>query len=160
MSSLCSKGVRFGGTLKVVEKYWEAGLLSICMSCTGIGHDRLGGCGNRRVQCVICPDAYNVKNHKCGLIGCTAKIGKIYTHVTSKCANCGGNYQATTFKCPAKLRAQTEAWKKKMKKAQIDEQLSVINNLANNDLTIRQLNIDIDTELLIQEKVLEHSLYA
>lgn len=38
-SQLYSKELRFGGTLKVVEKYWEAELLSICMSCTEIRHD-------------------------------------------------------------------------------------------------------------------------
>ncbi len=104
-SQLCSKGLRFGGTLKVVEKYWEAGPLSICMNYTGIRHDRLGECDNRRVQCVICTGTPKVENHKCGVIRCTAKIGKICTHVTSKYANCGENYQTTTFKCPVKLRA-------------------------------------------------------
>lgn len=29
-SKLCSKGLRFGGALKVVEKYWEAGPGSVC----------------------------------------------------------------------------------------------------------------------------------
>lgn len=38
-SQLSSKRLRFGGNLKVVEKYWEARPLSICMSYTGIGHD-------------------------------------------------------------------------------------------------------------------------
>ena len=96
-SQLCSKGLRFGGTLKVVEKYWEAGPSSIRMSCTGIGHDRLGGCGDRRVQCVICAGAHKVESHKCEMTGCTVKMGKICTHVIPKCANCGGNHQATAF---------------------------------------------------------------
>ena len=118
-SRLCSKGLRFGGALKVVEKYWEAGPSSICMSCAGIGHDRLGKCGDSGVQCVICAGAHKVESHKCGVTGCTAKIGKICTHVIPKCANCGRNHQATVFKCPAKLKAQTEAWKKKMEKPQL-----------------------------------------
>ncbi len=150
-SQLCSKGLRFGGTLKVVEKYWEAGPCSICMSCAGIGHDRLGKCGNRGVQCVICAGAHKVESHKCGVIGCTAKMGKICTHIIPKCANCGGNHQATAFKCPAKLRAQTEAWKKKMEKAQ-DDQLSVTNDSANEEPASGEIDMEIDTEVINSAK--------
>ena len=35
-----------------------------------------------------------------------------------KCANCGGHHQATAFKCPARQKAQTDAWKKKAQKSQ------------------------------------------
>ena len=124
-SKLCSKGLRFGGALKVVEKYWEAGPGSVCMSCAGVGHDCLGECGDRIVQCVICAGAHKAEDHRCGVIGCTAKMGKICTHVTPKCANCGGNHQATAFKCPARLKAQAEAWKDKVQKSQAkDKQLA------------------------------------
>lgn len=142
------KRVKVWGTLKVVEKYWEAGPCSICMSCAGIGHDQLGGCGNRRVQCVICAGAHKVESHKCEVIGCMAKIGKICTHVIPKCANCGGNHQATAFKCPAKLRAQTKAWKKKMEKAQLDEQLPVTYDPAKERPASGQTDMEIDTEVI------------
>ncbi len=46
-SRLCAKGLRFGGAPKVLEKYWEAGPSSVCMTCSGIGYDRLGGCNQR-----------------------------------------------------------------------------------------------------------------
>ncbi len=42
---LCTKGLRFGGALKVVEKYREAGPGSVCLICCGIGHDCPGSCG-------------------------------------------------------------------------------------------------------------------
>lgn len=80
-SKLCSKGLRFGGALKVVEKYWEAGTGSVCMSCAGVGHERLGECGDRAVQCVICAGDHKVENHRCGVNGCMVKTGKICTHV-------------------------------------------------------------------------------
>lgn len=35
-----------------------------------------------------------------------------------KCAKCGGNYQATTYRCPARQKTQTLVWKSKAKKAQ------------------------------------------
>ena len=33
--------------LKVVEKYWEVRSSLVCMSCAGVGHDRLGECGGK-----------------------------------------------------------------------------------------------------------------
>ena len=39
-SRLCSKWLRFGRALKVVEKYWETGPCSIYMSCAGIGQSK------------------------------------------------------------------------------------------------------------------------
>ena len=50
-------------------------------------------------------------------MGSTAKRGKICVHVVPKYANCGGSHQATAFRCPARLKAQTVAWKIKEKKA-------------------------------------------
>lgn len=112
-STLCSKGLRFGRALKVVEKYWEAGPGSVCMSCAGVGHNRLGECGDRTLQCVICAGDHKAENHTCGITGCNVKKGKICAYVMPKCANYGGNHQTTAFKCPARLKAQTQAWRKK-----------------------------------------------
>lgn len=39
----CGKGLRFGGVLKVVEKHWEAGSSSVCMTCSGAMAKVLGG---------------------------------------------------------------------------------------------------------------------
>ena len=59
-SKLCSRGLRFGGALKVVEKYWEAGPSSVCLSYAGVSHDRLGECKDRAVQCIICAGTHKV----------------------------------------------------------------------------------------------------
>ncbi len=115
---ICAKGLRFGGAPKVVEKYWEAGPSSVYMTCSGIGHDRLGGCRERPAQCVICAGAHKSENHKCGVTGCITKKGKICIHVVPKCANCGGNHQATAFRCPARQKAQALSWKNRTKKSQ------------------------------------------
>lgn len=117
-SKLCSKGLRSGGALKVVEKYWKAGPGSVSMSCVGVGHDRLGKCGDRAIQCIICVGSHKVESHRRGVTSCMVKMGKICTHVTPKCANCGEKHQATAFKCPARLKAQSEAWKEKSKKSE------------------------------------------
>lgn len=88
------------------------------MTCSGIGHDRLEGCNQRPEQCVICAGAHKSENHKCGVTGCTVKMGKICIYVVPKRANCGGNHQATAFRCPARQKAQALAWRNKGKKAQ------------------------------------------
>ena len=44
---LCASGLRFGRVVKVVEKYWESGPSSVCMTCCGIGHERMGKCGDQ-----------------------------------------------------------------------------------------------------------------
>ncbi len=118
------------------------------MSCTEIGQNRLGGYGDRGVQCVICAGAHKVESHKRGVTGCTAKIVKICTHVIPTYANCGGNHQATAFQCPAKLKAQTEAWKKKMEKPQLGEKLPVTNNSSDEMPASRQIDMDVDTEFI------------
>lgn len=76
-SKLCAKGLRFGGAPKVVERYWEAGPSSVCMTCSGIGHDRLGGCNDRPEKCAICAGPHKLENHRCGVTGCLAKKRKV-----------------------------------------------------------------------------------
>ena len=47
---LCASGLCFGGLIRVVEKFWEAGPSSVCMTCCGIGHEWMGNCKNRPVK--------------------------------------------------------------------------------------------------------------
>lgn len=110
---LCAKGLRFGGTLKVVKRYWEAGAGSVCPICCGIGHDRLGRCGERPAQCTLCAGAHKVEEHKCGVNGCEVGFGKICSHVTALCANCKSRHQARSGKFPARQRAEKETRRKK-----------------------------------------------
>ena len=49
---LYARGLRFGETLKVVERYWKAELRSVCLVCFVIGHDCLGKCEQRLAQCI------------------------------------------------------------------------------------------------------------
>lgn len=74
---LCASGLHFGGMSKVVEKYWEAGPSSVCMTCCGISHERMGGCRNWPAKCIICSRAHKVEEHQCGMIGSTKGRGKI-----------------------------------------------------------------------------------
>lgn len=61
---LCAKGLRFGGTLEVVERYWEAAPGSVCPVCCGIGHDCVGKCGQRPAQCTLYAGLHTLEEHK------------------------------------------------------------------------------------------------
>lgn len=47
-------GLLFGGIVKIVEKYWESRLNSVCMTYCRIGHERMGKCRDRPPRCIIC----------------------------------------------------------------------------------------------------------
>ena len=136
----------------MVEKYWEAGPGSVCMSCAGVGHDRLGKCGDRAIQCVSCAGAHRVENDRCGVTGCTIKMGKICTHITPKCANCGGNHQATAFKCPARLKAQAEAWREKAKKPQAKDKQPVTFAASEEEPEAGSSEMEVDTLITLWAK--------
>ncbi len=141
----------------MVEKYWEAGPGSVYMSCAGIGHNRLRGCGDRAIQCVICAGDHKVESHRCWVTGCMVKMGKICTQVTAKCANCGANHQATVFKCPARLKAQSEAWKMKSKKSRAKDKQPVFHPAPEEELEVRSTEMDLDTAVTLWAKSLEQS---
>lgn len=86
------------------------------MTYSGIRYDWLGEYGDREVQYTICTRKHILKNHKYEVTSCITKKCKIFIYVISKCANCGGNYQATTFKCLTRQKAQSKTWGKKTQK--------------------------------------------
>lgn len=55
-------------------------------------------------------------------MGCSAKKGKICVNIVPKFANCRGNHPLNAFKCPARQKAQADAWKGKAKKANDKEE--------------------------------------
>ncbi len=124
---LCASGLRFGGLIRVVEKYWEAGPSSVCMTCCGIGHERMGSCRNRPTKCVICSGAHKVEEHQCGVIGCTKGRGKTCPHVKAQCANCGGGHMANSSRCISRQKASVKASKeRKVRKESEREKTKVV----------------------------------
>lgn len=77
MSKLYSKRLRFEEVLKVVEKYWEAGPGSICVSCVGVGHNCLAKYRNRAIQYVTYTRFHKIENYRCGVKSYMVKIYKI-----------------------------------------------------------------------------------
>lgn len=70
------------------------------------------------MQCALCAGPYKLEEHRCGVNDCQMGLGKICTHVTAACANCKGNHQATSAKCPARQKAKREAKKIKSDKTE------------------------------------------
>ncbi len=151
-SRLFSKGLRFREALKVVEKFWEAGPGSVYISCASLGHDRLEECVDRAVQCINCSGAHKVKNHRCGITGFTLKMGKICTHIKSKCASCEKNHSSTEFRYPARPKAQAEAWKEKVKKSQAKKKQSATHVVLEKEPAIEPSKMELDTVLTLWAK--------
>ena len=110
---LMASGLRFGGVVKKVEKFWEAGPGSVCLRCCGIGHERLEKCGDRPKKCVMCAGEHQVNEHQCGVAGCNKGKGRLCIHIIARCANCDGNHQANSARCPARHKAEILARNKK-----------------------------------------------
>lgn len=92
-SYLCTKDLRFGGGLKVVEKfYWEARPGSIYLICCGIGHNCLESCGQRPPQYTLCTEPHKLDEYRYKVSGCQLEFGKICSYVTATCVNCQGNH--------------------------------------------------------------------
>ena len=111
---LCASGLRFGGIVRVVERYWESGPSSVCMTCCGIGHERMGKCGDRKPRCVMCAGPHKLEDHQCGVTGCHKGKGKMCIHITAKCANCEGDHCANSNRCTQRHKAELDARKYKI----------------------------------------------
>lgn len=58
-----ASGLRYGGVVKKVEKFWEAGLGSIYLRWYGIGHKELGICGNRPKKYMMYAGDHQINEH-------------------------------------------------------------------------------------------------
>lgn len=60
---LMASGLRFGGAVKKLEKFWDAGPGLVCMSCCGISYECLGNCEDRSEKCVMCVGEHYASEH-------------------------------------------------------------------------------------------------
>ena len=147
---LCASGLRFGGVVRVVERYWEAGPSSVCMKCCGIGHERMENYGDWPPKCVICAGPHKVEDHYCGVTDCNKGKGKICVHVTAKCANCKGSHAANCSRCVSRHKADIKARKeKKIKEKRGKEKVKAdsANNEAEDERRKESPPADIEMDL-------------
>ena len=80
---------------------------SRCELCCGWGHIE-NKCGNKP-KCGYCSGNHQTSNHKCNVVGCTAKQGSLCGHTLEKCPNCKGNHIAFGSRCTNKSQAAKAA---------------------------------------------------
>ena len=80
---LLANGLCFGGAVKKVEKYWDAGPGLVYMRYCGIGHECQSSCGDRPERCVICAEAHPASEHQCGINGYNKRKGKLCIHIVA-----------------------------------------------------------------------------
>ena len=110
---LIASRLRFRGAVKKIEKYWDAGLGSVYPRYCGIGHERQNSCENYPKKCTMCAWAHPASKHQCGVNRCYKGKRKLCVHVVARCANCQGNHQANSIRCPARQRAEIQVRKSK-----------------------------------------------
>ena len=104
--SLLKKGIKAAGVWYRVETYTNEGPDSRCELCCGWGHIE-NKCGSEP-KCGYCSGHHRTSDHKCNVVGCTAKQGSLCGHTLEKCPNCKGNHIAFSSRCVKKTEA-TEA---------------------------------------------------
>jgi len=89
---LVKKGIKAAGVWYQVEVYTNAGPDSRCELRCGWGHIE-NKCGSKPTS-GYCSGHHWTSNHKCNVVGCTAKQGSLCGHMLEKCPNCKGNHIA------------------------------------------------------------------
>ena len=116
-----ASGLWFGGAVKKIEKFWDAGPGSVFIKCYGIGHKRLRSCGDRPEKCVMCAREHQASKYQCGVNGCSKGTEKLCVHIVPWCANCQGSHQANSAQYPSRQKAEVKAQKNKVaKKARLE----------------------------------------
>ena len=134
----------------MVEKYWDAGPGSICMTCCGIEHQRMGSCGGQPQKCIICAGLHKIKDHQCGVAGCQKVKAKICIHVTPKCANCIGAHAANFQHCTLRHKAEINA-KKEKKTKEIQKEKKPASNTGNKvGEEKREASPQLDTDIELE----------
>lgn len=82
-----------------MEKYWEAGLSSVCMTCYSIGHNQIKNCEDQLLKCIIYAGPYKVEDHCYKVAGCNKRKNIIHVYITAKYVNCGKTHIANFLHC-------------------------------------------------------------
>ena len=95
-----------------VVAFTNVGPDSRCVLCCGWGHieNKRGNMPNSG----YCSGNHRTSDHKCAIVGCTAKQGSLSGHTLEKCPNCKGNHIGFSSRCEKKSEA-TEAARRSRK---------------------------------------------
>jgi hypothetical protein len=95
-----------------VETYTNEEPDSRCELFCGWGHIE-NKCGSNP-KCGHCPGHHRTSDHKCNVVGCTAKQGTLCGQTLGKCPNCKGNHIAFSSRSGKKTAATEAAWQSRL----------------------------------------------
>lgn len=106
--TLTKQGIKVTGVLYRVEAFMNADCESRSELCSGSGHieDKC----TRRPKCGFCSGHHWTGDHKCNLVGCTAKRASLCGHMLKQCPNCKRNQGVFSSWCAKKSDAAKPAW--------------------------------------------------
>ena len=90
--SLIKNGIKAAGVWYRVKVLTNVGPDSRCELCCGWGHIE-NQCGYKP-KCGYCSGNHRISDHKCNVVGCTAKEGSLYGHTLEQCPNWNGYHIA------------------------------------------------------------------
>jgi len=109
---LKNKGINLAGVWHRVEAFTNAGPDSWCELCCGWGHiDNM--CGNTP-KGGYCSGNHQTSDHKCNVVGCTAKQGSLCSHTPEKSPSAKGNHIVFSSRCAKKSEAASAARQSRM----------------------------------------------
>jgi len=100
---LVKKGIKAVGVWYRVDAYTNTGPNSRCELCCGWGHVE-NNCISKPT-CGYCSGHHRTSDHKCNVVGFTAKQGSLCGHPLDKFPNCQGNHIAFSNRCGKKTEA-------------------------------------------------------
>ena len=104
-NQLCKRGIRLPGGRYEVDAFEEERPDALCLRCGEWGHVT-PHCEAKDPRCAICAKGHATKDHRCSVEGCRVGRGRMCSHTTAKCTNCGGPHGARADACVAKKIAQ------------------------------------------------------
>jgi len=104
--TLVKKGIEAAGVWYPVETYTSTGPDSWCKIYCVWGH--IGNKCSSKPTCDHQSGYHHTTYHKCNVVGCTAKLGSLCSHMLEKCPNCKTNHIVFSSRCVKKMQT-TEA---------------------------------------------------
>jgi hypothetical protein len=101
--SIVKKGIKVAGVWYRIEKYRNERPDSRGELCSRWGQIE-NMCGSMP-RCDYCSGHHQTSEHKCNVVGCTAKHGSIWGHTLDMCPICRGNHIAFSSRCVKKREA-------------------------------------------------------
>jgi len=104
---LIKKGIKPAGVWYRVEAFTNTSPDSRCQLCCMWGHIQ-SKCGSMP-KCGCLSGNDRTSDHKCNVVGCTAKQGSLCDHTLEKCPKFKGNHIALSSRCANKTEAANAA---------------------------------------------------